>query len=354
MVDYLIVGCGLAGMAFAEMALKNGKSIKVLDNMSQNSSWVAAGLYNPVILKRFSGLQNSQAQLDVLQEFYGDLESKLGVKVNFKIPVLRKFTSVEEQNDWFLAADKPSMASYLSTNLRHEAISGISSPFGFGEVMQTGYVDTVALLTAYRKYLAEQNLLIEEGFVYDDLEIKDTTVNYKNFNARNIIFAEGFGLIKNPYFNYLPLDGTKGELLTIRAPNLKLEQALNSSVFILPIGDSLFKVGATYDWSDKTEIPTAKGKAELLEKIKEIITCEFEVIGHTAGVRPTVRDRKPLLGTHPKYQQMHVFNGLGTRGVMLGPYMATELLNFLEGDGKIADENNITRFLRFYPNPYYS
>ncbi|HBS52678.1 MAG TPA: FAD-dependent oxidoreductase, partial [Flavobacterium sp.] len=54
MIDYLIVGCGLAGISFAEEALKHNKTILVLDNDSQSSSKIAGGLYNPVILKRFS------------------------------------------------------------------------------------------------------------------------------------------------------------------------------------------------------------------------------------------------------------------------------------------------------------
>ena len=46
---------------------------------------------------------------------------------------------------------------------------------------------------------------------------------------------EGFGMKKNPLFNKLPLQGTKGELLVIRAPDLKSEIILKSSVFVIPI-----------------------------------------------------------------------------------------------------------------------
>lgn len=53
-VDYIIVGCGLAGIAFCEQLRQNNKSFVVFDNSSQHSSTVAAGLYNPVILKRFT------------------------------------------------------------------------------------------------------------------------------------------------------------------------------------------------------------------------------------------------------------------------------------------------------------
>ena len=54
MIDFIIVGNGLAGISFAEIALQNNKSIFVFDNNSQPSSRMAGGLYNPVVLKRFS------------------------------------------------------------------------------------------------------------------------------------------------------------------------------------------------------------------------------------------------------------------------------------------------------------
>ena len=64
MIDYLIIGCGLAGISFSEVALQNGKSILVMDNDSQNSSNIAGGLYNPVILKRFSEVWKAKEQLE--------------------------------------------------------------------------------------------------------------------------------------------------------------------------------------------------------------------------------------------------------------------------------------------------
>ncbi len=91
----------------------------------------------------------------------------------------------------------------------------------------------------------------------------------------------------NPYFNDLPLDGTKGELLIIKAPNLDLDViVIKSSVFILPLGNDLFKVGATYNWDDKTNTPTEEGKQELVEKLKEIISCDFEIVQHFGWCTP--------------------------------------------------------------------
>lgn len=338
MIDFIIVGSGLAGIAFAETLLEQEKSFVVFDNNSQNSTKIAGGLYNPVILKRFSQVWNANAQLEIAHKFYATIEKKLSVQLDFKIPIYRKFFSIEEQNNWFTASDKPNLAPFLSTAIVNKKYNSIDSPFGYGEVFQTGYVDTALLLKQYHAYLNTSELLVSDTFNYDELHILDTHIVYQNLKAKHIVFAEGFGMHSNPYFKHLPLDGTKGELFIIRAAELNLDVIINTSVFILPLGENLFKVGATYNWEDKTSIPTAEGKKELVDRIKEILNCNFEIVEHFAGVRPTVKDRKPLLGTHFKHKNLHILNGLGTRGVMLAPSMAIDLFDFIE-NGKPLDKS---------------
>jgi glycine/D-amino acid oxidase-like deaminating enzyme len=344
MIDYLIVGCGLAGISFAEQALQHNKTILVLDNDSQSSSKIAGGLYNPVILKRFSEVWEAQSQLVTMNAFYAQLKPRIEQQFDYKMPILRKFFSVEEQNNWFAASDKPNLSPFLSTELHFKEYKGISAPFGYGEVLHSGYVDTASLLSAYRDYLTNNSWFRHETFDYSKVVVEGDFVQYKEIQAKHIIFAEGFGLHANPYFNHLPLDGTKGELFIIKAPDLDLDVIVNTSVFILPLGNDLFKVGATYNWKDKTDLPTEEGKTELVERIQEIIGCDFEIVQHFAGVRPTVRDRRPLVGTHPELHRIHVLNGLGTRGVMLGPAMAKALYNAIENQIPLVKEIDIQRF----------
>ncbi|WP_284651447.1 NAD(P)/FAD-dependent oxidoreductase [Flavobacterium terrisoli] len=337
MLDYIIVGSGLAGIAFAETLLQNNKSFVVFDNHSQKSTMIAGGLYNPVILKRFSQVWKANEQLELAEVFYKRIEAKLNTQVDFKMPIYRKFFSVEEQNNWFAASDKPNLSPFLSTEIVHKKYSAIDSPFGYGEVLHTGYVDTAVLLNQYQAYLKELGLLSEDSFAYAELNVLETHLEYQDLKVKHIVFAEGFGMHANPFFKYLPLDGTKGELFIIKAPDLDLDVIVNTSVFILPLGNNLFKVGATYNWDDKTDLPTAEGKQELVDRIKEILTCDFEIIEHFAGVRPTVKDRRPLLGTHHLHKNLHILNGLGTRGVMLAPAMALDLYDHIE-NGKPLDK----------------
>ncbi|WCO02279.1 NAD(P)/FAD-dependent oxidoreductase [Psychroserpens ponticola] len=343
-VDYIIVGNGLAGIAFCEQLRKHNKDFVVFDNQSQQSSMVAAGLYNPVILKRFTKVWNAKLQLELAIPKYKELEELLHLKLDYTMPVYRKFTSVEEQNDWFTASDQPVLSDFLSTALIKNVNPSIHAEFGFGEVLHSGRIKTSQLIPSYRNYLDNENKLFQEEFYYNQLEIKAYGVQYKNIVSKYIVFAEGFGLYKNPFFKTLPLNGTKGEMLTIKSPDLKMNFILKSSVFIVPLGDDLYWIGATYEREDKSHSITTKAKDELIEKLKKIINCDFEIIHQVAGIRPTTKDRRPLVGVHPEHKNLFVLNGLGTRGVMISPFVAEQLFNHIEHEIELDKEINIKRF----------
>lgn len=343
-VDYIVVGSGLAGIMFCDVLQQNNKSFVVFDDGSQQSSVVAGGLYNPVVLKRFTPVWKSKEQLALALPRYHTLESQLEVKLDYKIPVYRLFASVEEQNNWFLACDKPGLSDYLKPEIIHANNQAINSDFGFGEVIDTGRIDTTVLSDSFKSSLKEKDLLVEESFEHENLKLIPEGVRYEDISAKYIVFAEGFGLKRNPYFNNLPLKGTKGELLVIHAPELKIDFVLKSGAFLIPLGKDKYIVGATYEWNDKTNNTTNEAKEELEGKLNSFINCDYKVINQIAGMRPTVIDRRPLVGQHSNHKQLFVLNGLGTRGVMIAPYVAKQLFNFIEKGTQLDAEIAINRF----------
>ena len=342
--DYIIVGSGLASIMFAEQLRLHNKSFIVISNRSQQASVVASGLYNPVVLKRFTATWNAATHLESALPKYIELEQLLGLKLDYVLPIHRVFNSIKEQNNWFLACDKPVLTNFLNPEIIPNTNSAVKAPFGFGAVNFTGRIDTQLLIEAYREFLSKRNQYIEETFEYKDLIENPEGVVYQSLKAKHIVFTEGFGIHKNPYFKYLPLEGTKGELITIHAPTLKLESILKSSIFVIPMGEDRYLVGSTYEWTDKTNDPTQKAKTELLEKLERLIDCEFEVVNQRAGIRPTVIDRRPLVGQHPNHKKMYVLNGLGTRGVLVAPSMAKALYNSIEKNTSLSKEIDINRF----------
>ncbi|TXD47609.1 NAD(P)/FAD-dependent oxidoreductase [Polaribacter sp. IC073] len=343
-VDYIIVGLGLAGLAFAEELLNAGKTFLVFEDDSQTSSLVAGGVYNPVILKRFTPVWNAKEQLEIALPLYKSIEEKLNISIDKKIVIKKAFKSIEDQNNWFEALDKPKLIDYLDPKLDTKTYNGVIADFNFGNVNETGRIDTKKLVESYRSYLNDSGLIRYENFEYDELKLDEAFATYKDITASKVVFCEGFGIKQNPYFNYLPLNEAKGELLTIHSPELNIDFLLKSTLFILPMGGNNYKVGATFNWTDKTSNPSEEGKEELVEKLKKVIDVPYTIIAQSAGIRPTVAGRRPLVGVHPKHQQLVVLNGLGTRGVMIGPTVAKSLFNYLENGGLLDVEIDIRRF----------
>ena len=350
--DYLIVGSGLAGICFAEHLRRAGKRFLLFSDESQQASEVAGGLYNPLILKRFTLAHNAAEQLDYAIPFYEDLSKFLGLELDIKMRTFRIMHSVAEHNTWFEARDQRGYSRFMSDRFEPVNNPHIEAPFKLAEVLETGRLDTKLLRTAYIDYLKRVLCFRSERFNYERLEIADGYVKYDDVVATKLVFAEGYGLKANPFFNYLPLNGTKGELLLIRCPGLSETRVLKSGVFIIPLGNDLYRVGSTYKWKDKTNVPTEEAKAELLEKLKKFLTLPFEVMDHVAGVRPTVTDRKPLVGRHPQYANLFVLNGFGSRGVMIGPLAAHQLLQFIETNSSLPEDESIDRFASLYSSQF--
>lgn len=348
MKDYILVGFGFAGVAFARLLEKNQKNFVVFDDDSASSTSLSGALYNPVVLKRFTPVWKATEQMQLLKEFYAEMQDDLGVELMISVPILRKFASLEEQNNWFVASDKPVLSSFLSTKIIKEINPYIETPFGLGEVLHTGRILTSNMLRAYVDKLSKKDVFYKEKFDYSAIEIHSEGVSYKGITAKRIVFCEGYAVMKNPFFNYLPMQGCKGELLTFSAPDLHIKEIVKSAGFIFPNGKNTYKIGATYNYKDTTDAITEQGREELIEKLKSLISCDFTIINYQAAVRPTVLDRRPLVGAHPEKQNMFILNGLGTRGAMLAPYTATALFDFIEKEKPLEREMNISRFQKRY------
>ncbi len=343
-VDYIIVGLGLAGLAFAEELLAKNKTFVVFEDHSQTSSLVAGGVYNPVVLKRFTPVWNGHQQIKKALPFYRELENKFQQKFIEEFSIKKVFKSIEDQNNWFAALDKPNMERYMNATISNEKKAGIIADFGFGELTGTGRVYTDRLITTYRKYLEKSGKIIFQQFEHSQIKFQEENIIYQQIEAKRIVFSEGFGIKQNPFFNHLPLNEAKGELITIYAPDLAIDFLLKSTVFVLPIGNHQYKVGATFNWKDKTSHPSEEGKQELIEKLAKVITVPYTIIHQTAGIRPTVKDRRPMVGVHANHKQLVVLNGLGTRGVMIAPTVAKNLFNHLEKGEVLDKEIDIKRF----------
>ena len=344
-VDYIVVGLGIAGLCICEQLEKHRKKFVVFDIAKNGSTVVSGGVFNPVILKRFTISWNAKEHITKGLPFYKSLSEKLGVAVFNELPILRILASVEEQNNWAVASDKRELSPFLSSEVIPNSNVNVIAPFGFGKVKSTGRIYPSVLLDAYREYLQKKNKLISEEFDYSQLFSEENSISYKGISARKIIFAEGIAARKNPFFPKQFLIPNKGEFLIVKAPNLRLDVLLKGPVYIIPLGNDSYKVGATYDLSDEDYLVTEHAKVVIIRKLKKMISCDFKVIGQEAGIRPTTRNRRPLIGSLSENENRVFFNGLGTHGILDGPFLSELLYEHLEGGKELPKEVNIRRMI---------
>jgi glycine oxidase len=345
--DYIIVGRGIAGTMLSYFLLKENKKVLVIDTPgSSTSTYVAPGVLNPITGRRMVKSWMVDTLLPFAVQTYSALEELVDKKIFYPRNLLRFFPTLVEKGDALKKKNDPQTSAYIEKIYDELIIKGITeSAEGGCEITASGYVDTVVLLKYFGEYLKKNGALTEENFDYSDLEIiDDKTIRWKDIEAGKIIFCEGYKVISNPFFGHLPLAPTKGELLTIHAPELETDKIINKGIAIIPVGNNIFKVGATNEWAYETEGITEKNREELVSKLNKIITVPYQILQQQAGIRPTVKDRRPLIGLHPEHKNIGLFNGLGTKGMMLAPYLAKHFVDVLEKGEELMKEVDIMRF----------
>ncbi|MCB0706183.1 MAG: FAD-dependent oxidoreductase [Saprospiraceae bacterium] len=345
MQDYLIIGQGLAGSLLFHELSKRGKNVKILDQGLEGSASVtAAGLINPVTGRRYVKTWMIDELHPKAMEVYAALEALLNIPIYHPGNIVRSLINRREREDWLIRTGDPEYREFLLEDFDLGQYANHTVPlFSYGETQKAAQVDLPLLVKTFRDYLLKTDALIAERFEPEALEFAQDHIRYRNLKARQIVFCEGFRGASNPWFSYLPFNNTKGEILLIRIPGVRFQKIFKHRIFLVPLQDDIYWVGSKYDWNFTDDQPHAESKKYLLERLNDILTVPFEVVDHKAAIRPTVKDRRPFLGVHPKFPQLAIFNGLGTKGASLGPYFANEMADFLVSGKPISAEVSISR-----------
>ena len=329
MLDFLIVGQGIAGSVLALQLLKHGQRILIINTKRPNSaSNTSAGIYNPITGNAMVKTWQAENLFPYLTNFYREAEQTLGAKFLYSIPIFRPFLTIQERSEWMEKATTKDYSAFVE-KIVGAAYHRAHMVYRYGGIVlkHSGYLDARNFLRATRTYLESQGAYVEAEFIHDQLHIGNH-VSYSKIKAHRVIFCEGPQAKQNPFFNQLPFRWVKGELLwiTLQQP---LEIIYNRRIFVLPQANKQAIVGATYDWKDVSLRPTKASRQLLEEKLRNTFRLTYTVHKQWAGIRPATFDRKPLIGMHPQYSQVGIFNGLGTKGVSLAPYFTQVFVEHL-------------------------
>ncbi len=345
-VDYLIVGQGIAGSLLALNLLERGRTVLVIDDGHKTAaSKVAAGMINPITGRRMALSWRFLQAWNYLCDDYRKWESILGLTLFYRKSILRLFQSDEGRDRW---ERKRRAGVFAGVGFRygkcHPSIAGLKASSGNFEVEQSGFVDQPALIEAVRRYLRSRDSLVEDVWDEGDFSRSSNAVKWKQWKAQKIVFTQGFRNGSNPFFRDLPFRNTRGEILILSGTGPNTQKILNRGKWLMPRHEGCFWAGATYDLRTVNRQPTEAGRAEILSGLKDMGNWEFAVERHRAGIRPALHDFRPILGLHPWYPEIGIFNGLGSKGSLWAPLLAREMTDHLEWGKPLHPQADIDRF----------
>lgn len=341
-VDYIIVGDGYAAMFFAHRLIKNRKTFLVFSEGKKSASRVSAGIVNPVVLKKFTTFWKAQEQINHLKETISEIEKYTGENYLIEEPIHRIFHDENERNLWLKKSDNEDLKPFL--NKEFKTITGVENPFATGQVLQSARLNVDGFFRGMFEYLEANNHLVCENFDYSLLDV-EASVYDRRWAFGKIIFAEGMAVKFNPFFSEIPVQSNKGHHLKVKLP-ADYHQAitLKKKHFLFPLPDGSFYYGGTYDREQHDEIIDEKAVAQLENGLTEFYKGEYRIVDKNFGFRPTVKDRRPILGVHAQCKNFFVFNGLGARGILNGNYFAEVLFRHAELGENLPPEIDLKRF----------
>ncbi|MBL7953267.1 MAG: FAD-dependent oxidoreductase [Flavobacteriales bacterium] len=337
--DVIIIGQGLAGTVLSETLAQRGKRVMVFDAPRPGrASHVAAGLVNPVSLRRTVLTWRASEMLAIAGAFYRDLGLQYDTAFWHPTPLAVLFPTAQEAGIWQLRMKDPEMMRFLRLDTSADpALDQLPQPYGRGIIDRSAWVDVSKMLEAYRAQALAAGELEERSIEASDIRRSDDGVELLGRTAPLLVHCSG------PFAQVDGLVQVKGEGLTVRIPDLHATKAIHRGVFMLPVGDEVYRVGSTFAWNDVWSGPSADAQRYLLDRLERLVEREVEVLDHWCGVRPASKDRRPILGRVGRHEV--VFNGLGSRGVVLAPWCAQHLCDHVFEGAELDEAVRPDRFI---------
>ncbi len=317
----LIVGQGLAGTLLAWELEQAGMAFEIIDaGHGSSSSRVAAGIVNPITGRRLVESWRVRELRPVAAESYRRLETELGVKLWHEMRVRRRFADERERQVFDEKRARGELAPW----------AGPADEDGFW-IEGAARVNLRRLLETARKRWVSGGQLREERLNWQAaVRSRDCVVD-----------CTGRATVE---FGFVPWERSRGEVLLVETEGLAPDVIVNRRHWVCPLGDGRALVGATHETGCDRAETTAAARIQLERSAADLLARPFVVRDQWAGVRVHLPDRHPAVGRHPSNPSLGVFNGLGSKGVLLAPWLARQWVEHLRTGAEFDASVDCRRF----------
>ena len=324
--DILIVGQGLAGTMLAWEFERAGIPFAMVDEgHAAAATAAAAGLVNPITGRRLVKSWRFETLAPMPRSTYRYVEEQQGIPLRRDMRLRRVFADDEERR---LATDvkrRAALAPFIES----------ADEAGWW-IRGAAQVDLRALLEYSRRRWRNAGLLREDSVDAAAVAGQHGLV----IDCRGRAGARASG------FDFVPWEFSQGELLELEIAGLAQDVILNRRFWIVPVGERTALAGATHQPGVQEPVRSEDARAAMEKSVREIVApgVSFRVVGHRAGVRVSVADRRPVVGRHPAAAPLGLVNGLGAKGVLWAPLLARAWAEHLATGRAFDAEIDVTRF----------
>jgi glycine oxidase len=338
--DGAVVGGGLIGASIALELARSGLRVGLFDRQEtgQESSWAGAGILSPApeSATMIPLVPLGKASMTIYPEFVGIVEEISGQSVGYR--------------------PKGTLQAIFSRNAREELSTVIALHHGLGlkaeplnaedaralepslsedleaavlrpeEASIDNRAFTKAVLEAAQRSGVEifpgsgAEAIWREGSQCAGLQLKNEKVE-----ARWTVIAAGcFSASIEGAAGYAPVRPAKGQMISLRANDLKIERVLwSEKIYLVPRNDGRILAGATVEYTGFEKGLTAGGLEKILAGAIELAPglASARVEETWAGLRPDSPDHLPILGP-TDLEGLLIATGHFRGGILLAPITA--------------------------------
>lgn len=349
-VDACVIGQGLAGTAVAwELHLRGASLMIVDDPVPSTASRISAGLITPITGPKLAKTWNWDEDRPFAEQFYRRIEEKISQRIFEAGPSLHLFRSQVERDRFDVRMESEeyrSLARFLSAG---ELPSSLNAPWGGFEMRTAARLKVAEYLNASRRFFEARGEVFSATLnVKDDIEVTASRVQLPRWGieVKHLYFCGGYPSRGDGIWGKVRFNPAKGEMLTLSIPNWTDSRPVHAGVWLAPVGEDQFRLGATFEWKQLDHQTTTQGRSDLLERLQAWLNVPVEVLSQQAAVRPTMHDFKPVIGQHPHEPRLTILNGLGTKGALMAPRLAGMLVEQVTTGAEIPEELDVKRWFR--------
>ena len=347
-LDFLVIGAGVAGCATALELAEAGARVAVVERgeIGRESSWAGGGILFPLLPWDYGEAVNALVERSVAlyPAWTAELKDATGIDPEYwpcGMLVLPPFDAGTAR------AWCESRAMRLETVRPGERVPGLAVDGDALWLPGVPQARTPRLLKALGRRLEQLGVEVREhagvaGWRIGGRRVLALETAAGPLQAERYIVAAGAwsGQLLDALGPRPSIRPVRGQMLLFRGPpGLLPAIVLQGGTYLIPRRDGRILAGSTLEEAGFDASPTEEAKAMLLQRATAILPplADLPLERHWAGLRPGSPGNVPIIGRHPRWENLYLNAGHFRYGVTMAPASAECLVDQLLGRPRHLD-----------------